>query len=143
MAMLDFGVITIKNNKLLEETEGIGWLVKQGAGGEFLHQPSGVVFYKTSIKDDLDVEKATVRVYMSDELSYLKKKVNYLEINGLSIKTKEICDGTYLSEFKDGNGDRYKVIFGFDVGFKYYWKKKNGDAIKKILKQYTGRTTLK
>lgn len=137
MASIDFGVITIKNNHILEETVRDGWIVSNGATGLFKHEPTGVVFYRTSITDSTDIDTATTIIRVAEELSDKRKKVFNTTIKGLTIKTKEIYPHTYLTKFKDENGDKYVVIHGYDVGFENFWDKRRGELINRLLERHT------
>lgn len=134
MASIDYGVITFKNNKLLTNMED-GNKVRNGAWGEFVHYPTGVTFYRTSIKDNEDIDKAVIRLGMYEKMTMLRKKVLYSTINGLKIKTKEIYPQTFLSKFKDEKGDMYTVIHGYDVDFDDFYSNRRGEIITKEIKK--------
>ena len=136
MAGMDYGVIAFKNKKLLEDTDTNreGCYVFNGKGGEFRHS-SGLTFYRTSIKDHEDINKAKVVIRVEEELAYKNKKVLYTEIKGLKVKTKHIVEGVYESKFKDNEGDWYTVIHGYDVDFDDFWEDRVGKIIQKRIKK--------
>lgn len=134
MAMLDYGVLVFKDGKMLENTDGDDNSVRNGAGGHFTHKQSGVNFYRMSIKNHVDIDSATERVSLFSKLTYGRKKVLQSDVGGLSIRTKEIYPQTYMSTFKDVNGDTYKVIQGYDVGLSNFHSKQREKVIKKFSK---------
>lgn len=138
MAGIDYGVITYKNSQLVEPDNYEGE-VRQGAFGEFVHDSTGVVFYRTTIKDHENIDEAETVVRLAEVLTYGDKKVLYSSIKGLTLKTREIYHGTYLTKFKDEKGDFYTVIQGYDVGFDNFYSVERGKVVKKHIKNIERR----
>ncbi|WP_461199288.1 hypothetical protein [Enterococcus sp. N249-2] len=90
---------------------------------------SGIVFYRLSIKDNIDVDCA-------DEIIRLTKlKDPEVKINGLQLEIEEIYPSTFKTTFKDQLGDQYMVIHGYDVSMNMdsYWDSKRRDIVSNYL----------
>lgn len=134
MAGMDYGVIVFKNKQLLEDIDTDSWYVNNGMAGEFVH-PTGLTFYRMSIKDHQDIEEAKTVIRLEEELTYENKKALTVNVNGIRIKVKEIADSVFESKFKDSNGDWFTVIHGYDVAFDGFWSQSIGKVIKKHIKK--------
>lgn len=135
MASLDYGVISIKNGKLVSE----GTFVHQGEGGYFIHELTGMVIYRMSVKDNPDVDQADFVQYFNQEIDLKGKIVLNWKFKNLNIKSKKISSQMYLTFFKDEIGDSYQIIHGNDVSLNDFWfpqtKKIISNKLKKLLKQ--------
>lgn len=133
MAASDYGVLSFKNGKLLDDIDNGTSLIRQGSWGEFKHNGTGLVFYRMSIKDHMDVDKADFLIYMNQELKDRRKKILRFEFKEIQFKTKEIYAGTYHTTFKDNKGDLYQIIHGYDVSLSGFWCAKRGEKVGRLV----------
>lgn len=137
MAALDYGVISFKNGQLIEEVDDGENLVKHGAWGEFKHVGTGLVFYRQSIKDDVEVDDAKYLMYLNQEVTAKKKKTLSFKFKEVSFKTKEIYPNTFYTIFSDKDGDKYDVIHGYDVDFSDFYCSKRSAVVNRLIKKIT------
>lgn len=135
MAASDYGVLSFKNGKLLDDIDNGTSLIRQGSWGEFKHDETGLVFYRMSIKDHVDVDKADFLIYINQELHGKRKEVLRFEVDGIQFMSKEIYAGTYYTKFKDNKGDFYQVIHGYDVSVSNFWCPKRGKKVRRLMKK--------
>lgn len=113
MAAMDYGVITLKNGILMDETieseDNNGFIVEQGDWGRFRHGKSGIVFYRLMIRNNIDIDTADFIVGLNP--SHVKS-FNY---DGIEFKCEKLFEQTYKTTFTDNAGDEYIVIHGYDV----------------------------
>lgn len=121
MAGVDWGVIALKNGKLMPEQYGV---ISQGTGGTATIGP--VVFDRTevfrSVKDFADYffdDGDFHGMGFANELYLQNKYVLHWQQDNIQFKTKRIENANcYLTTFKY-QGDFYRVLQGYDISLTY------------------------
>lgn len=140
MAAIDWGVIALKDGKIMPENTNPDRYVFPGAGGVI--SIGSLKFGKTSV---LGKEHAIEWAYSSNsenafrvdfmsELTGIRKKVLYWSYNGNCFKTKKVAKSVYLTKFKY-QGHFYQVLQGYDIGFSNFWHERSKKLVKRFLRK--------
>lgn len=146
MSMLNWGVIVLKDGKLLGETKDQNITYTElgdGVGGKLVLNQLNMCFHNDYVglgKEQKNQYFSTIFYDFSRFCVPLLKKVHYWQYGGITLKTKVIADGMYLTSFKLNNSF-YKVISGYDVSLHSWYRKSAKRAIKKALQKNLERSS--
>lgn len=137
MAGIDWGVIALKNGKLMPEKEEE---IYQGAGGQVSIGP--VIFDRTTVFTNEEDFIAYYHKYADfnginfcDFLYDDHKRVLNWDYQDISFKTKaldnECC---FFTTFKY-QGDFYHVLQGYDISLDSFWHESTKKLVKRFLKK--------
>lgn len=133
MSLLDWGVIALKDGKVLPETKNkdIAYsAIADGIGGKLQLIRANVYFYGDGVREN---NSKNVIIDFASQINFKNKKACYWQYAGINFKTKEITDYMYLTKFKLNNSF-YAVISGYDVSLSRWFEKSSERAIKKALR---------
>lgn len=135
MAVIDYGIIVLRDGKLLKENENLS----QGTNGFFrvgdLEFGHTVVFNRRPFVYSYDdTPKFEPKMYIDFEnaLYYDKRHVLYWTDNTINYCTKYLDSSMYITTFKYNKG-YYKVLQGHDVSLDRCYHRKSIKNIQKFL----------
>lgn len=136
MAGIDWGIIALKNHKLIPESK---YDIIQGAAGHA--KIENTIFDRNCALNGVSFQQINTCEAFTDESFYLNfdnelylknKYAIYWNHNGIQFKTKRIAESIYLTNF-NYNNDFYQILQGYDISLNSCYSKQVIKLIKKFV----------
>lgn len=138
MAGIEWGVIALKNSKIISEKE---YEIRQGAAGHI--KIGNIIFDRDCALNDSAYQQINQCQEFTEESFYLnfdnelylksKYAMNW-QYDNISFKTKKLSDSIYLTKFKYQN-IFYQILQGYDISLESCYQKQTIKLIKKLIPQ--------
>lgn len=138
MAGIDWGVIALKNGKLMLERK---YDIVQGAAGHI--KIGSLIFDRATAQNSIAFQQINQCQEFTEESFYLNfdnelylknKYALTWQYNGTIFKTKQVGDSIYLTKFKYRD-NFYQVLQGYDVSLESCYEKQTIKFISKLVPQ--------